>query len=365
MVENLFGTDGIRGLVNLEQMADEIAIMRLLEHREISPAIMKIIGESLGRMGTQESSQKMTVVVGWDDRPANMKLAESLTVGLNLAEFEVIHIGLCATPTLHLATLSNNAEFGCMITASHNPSDYNGFKIIRDNAKPISSKTGLKEIQRYAESDKRYLAEKKGQYKKLDLNKEYVAKILSFIDSSILKNLKIVLNPGNGGAGEIVDRITENLPFELIKVNYEADSSFPNGVPNPMIEENRISTSNAVIKNKADMGIAWDGDFDRCFFFDENGEFVEGYYLVGLLAKSFLIKQKNESIIFDPRLTWNTIDEIERHQGKAIQCQSGHSFSHIKMELVIQVKSIVGMKHLDTGEQRLTHYYYLQNKTTM
>ena len=129
MTLNLFGTDGIRGLVNLEQMADEIAIMRLLEHREISPAIMKIIGESLGRMGTQESSQKMTVVVGWDDRPANMKLAESLTVGLNLAEFEVIHIGLCATPTLHLATLSNNAEFGCMITASHNPVEDSGLKI--------------------------------------------------------------------------------------------------------------------------------------------------------------------------------------------------------------------------------------------
>ena len=129
MVENLFGTDGIRGLVNLEQMADEIAIMRLLEHREISPAIMKLIGESLGRMVNQESSQKMTVVVGWDDRPANLKLAESLTVGLNLAEFEVIHIGLCATPTLHLATLSNNAEFGCMITASHNPVEDSGLKI--------------------------------------------------------------------------------------------------------------------------------------------------------------------------------------------------------------------------------------------
>ena len=129
MVDNLFGTDGIRGLVNLEQMADEIAIMRLLEHREISPAIMKLIGESLGRMVNQESSQKMTVVVGWDDRPANLKLAESLTVGLNLAEFEVIHIGLCATPTLHLATLSNNAEFGCMITASHNPVEDSGLKI--------------------------------------------------------------------------------------------------------------------------------------------------------------------------------------------------------------------------------------------
>ena len=163
------------------------------------------------------------------------------------AGVDVIDIGLCGTENVYFSTGNLNSCGGIMITASHNPFDYNGFKIIRENAKPISSETGLKEIQRYAESDKRYLAEKKGQYKKLDSNKEYVAKILSFIDSSILKNLKIVVNPGNGGAGEIVDRITENLPFELIKVNYEADSSFPNGVPNPMIEENRISTSNAVI----------------------------------------------------------------------------------------------------------------------
>ena len=129
MVENLFGTDGIRGLVNLEQIGEKSAIRRLLEHREISPAIMQLIGESLGRMTDQHSPQKMTVVIGWDDRPANMKLAESLTIGLNLAEFEVVHIGLCATPTLHLATLSHNAEFGCMITASHNPVEDSGLKI--------------------------------------------------------------------------------------------------------------------------------------------------------------------------------------------------------------------------------------------
>ena len=267
-----------------------------------------------------------TIVIGRDIRESSSELAESVALGLLDAGVDVIDIGLCGTENVYFSTGNLNSCGGIMITASHNPSDYNGFKIIRENAKPISSETGLKEIQRYAESDNRYLTKKKGQYQKLDSNKEYVTKILSFIDSSILKNLKIVVNPGNGGAGEIVDRITENLPFELIKVNYEADSSFPNGVPNPMIEENRISTSKAVIKNKADMGIAWDGDFDRCFFFDENGEFVEGYYLVGLLAKSFLTKQKNESIIFDPRLTWNTIDEIEKHQGKAIQCQSGHSF---------------------------------------
>ena len=129
MVENLFGTDGIRGLVNLEQVDDKTAISRLVEQREIYPAIMKLIGESLGRIINQHPQEKMIVVVGWDDRPANMKLAESLTIGLNLAEFEVVQIGLCATPTLHLATLSHNAEFGCMITASHNPVEDSGLKI--------------------------------------------------------------------------------------------------------------------------------------------------------------------------------------------------------------------------------------------
>ena len=129
MVENLFGTDGIRGLVNLEHFDDKTAISRLVEQREIHPAIMKLIGESLGRIINQHSQEKMIVVVGWDNRPANMKLAESLTIGLNLAEFEVVQIGLCATPALHLATLSHNAEFGCMITASHNPVEDSGLKI--------------------------------------------------------------------------------------------------------------------------------------------------------------------------------------------------------------------------------------------
>ena len=186
--------------------------------------------------------------------------------------------------------------------------------------------TGLPDIRKLAESDKRLISETRGNLEQRDFNQSYVKKILSFIDSDSINKLKVVMNPGNGGAGVYAELISKNMPIEIIKQNFDPDSSFPNGIPNPMLEGNRASTSQVVIDNKADVGIAWDGDFDRCFFFDEKGNFIEGYYLVGLLAKSFLNKNRNEKVIYDPRLTWNTIDVVERYGGDAIQCQSGHSF---------------------------------------
>ena len=270
------------------------------------------------------SAKKM--ILGRDIRASSKELSESMASGLMDAGVDVFDIGVCGTENVYYATGELKSCGGIMVTASHNPSDYNGFKIVSENAKPISSETGLLDIRKIAESDKRFISESRGNLEQRDLNQSYVKKVLSFIDPDSLSKLKVVMNPGNGGAGVYAEYISRNMPIEIIKLNFDPDSSFPNGIPNPMIEENRASTSQAIIDNKADLGIAWDGDFDRCFFFDEKGNFIEGYYLVGLLAKSFLIKNRNERVIYDPRLTWNTIDVVERYGGDAIQCQSGHSF---------------------------------------
>ena len=292
------------------------------------------------------SAKKM--ILGRDIRASSKELSESMASGLMDAGVDVIDIGECGTENVYYATGELKSCGGIMVTASHNPSDYNGFKIVSENAKPISSETGLLDIRKLAESDKRLISESRGNLEQRDLNQSYVKKVMSFIDPDSLSKLKVVMNPGNGGAGVYAEYISKNMPIEIIKLNFDPDSSFPNGIPNPMIEENRSSTSQAVIDNKADLGIAWDGDFDRCFFFDEKGNFIEGYYLVGLLAKSFLIKNRNEKVIYDPRLTWNTIDVVERYGGDAIQCQSGHSF--IK-------KSMRDNDAVYGGEMSAHHYF--------
>ena len=310
---------------------------------EINPEIAYRVGNA-----TAEYLSAKKMILGRDIRASSKELSESMASGLMDAGVDVIDIGECGTENVYYATGELKSCGGVMVTASHNPSDYNGFKIVSENAKPISSETGLLDIRKIAESDRRFISESRGNLEQRDLNQSYVKKVLSFIDPDSLSKLKVVMNPGNGGAGVYAEYISKNMPIEIIKLNFDPDSSFPNGIPNPMIEENRASTSQAVIDNKADLGIAWDGDFDRCFFFDEKGNFIEGYYLVGLLAKSFLIKNRNERVIYDPRLTWNTIDVVERYGGDAIQCQSGHSF--IK-------KSMRDNDAVYGGEMSAHHYF--------
>ena len=335
-------------MAELRRMTIKISSFKAYDIRgqlphEINPEIAYRVGNA-----TAEYLSAKKMILGRDIRASSKELSESMASGLMDAGVDVIDIGECGTENVYYAAGELKSCGGVMVTASHNPSDYNGFKIVSENAKPISSETGLLDIQKLAESDKRLIAETKGNLAQRDLNQSYVKKVLSFIDPSSISKLKVVMNPGNGGAGVYAELISKNMPIEIIKQNFDPDSSFPNGIPNPMIEENRASTSQAVIDNKADLGIAWDGDFDRCFFFDEKGNFIEGYYLVGLLAKSFLIKNRNERVIYDPRLTWNTIDVVERYGGDAIQCQSGHSF--IK-------KSMRDNDAVYGGEMSAHHYF--------
>ena len=288
-----------------------------------------------------------TMVVGRDMRLTSDEFADAVIKGLTDAGIEVFDIGLCGTEMVYFATMHLKADGGIMVTASHNPADYNGLKLVREEARPISADTGLADIRKLAEGDARALSDG-GKRTPVDVMDDYIQHLLTYVDVSALKNLKLVVNPGNGCAGIASDQLEKHLPFELIKVFNEPDGTFPNGIPNPMLPENQAVTADAVLKHKADMGIAWDGDFDRCFLFDENGTFIEGYYIVGLLSESILRKNPGEKIVHDPRMTWNTLEIVEAAGGEAVQSKSGHSFIKEKMR---EVDGIYG------GEMSAHHYF--------
>ena len=288
------------------------------------------------------------IVVGRDIRLSSAELTDAVCKGITQAGAEVLDIGLGGTEMVYFATSELSADGGIMVTASHNPADYNGLKLVREEARPISADTGLEDIRKLAESDERSEATVPGTRTTVDIFDAYIGHLLTYIDVSSLKPLKLVVNPGNGGAGIAMDGLKNRLPFEFIDVNYPPDGTFPNGIPNPMLLENQDVTRQAVIDNNADMGIAWDGDFDRCFLFDEHGGFIEGYYIVGLLAESILKHNPGGKIIHDPRLTWNTLDIVGRSGGEAVQSKSGHSFIKEKMR---EMDAVYG------GEMSAHHYF--------
>jgi phosphomannomutase len=297
---------------------------------------------------TVEYLDAKTLVLGRDIRLSSKELADAVAAGINDAGADVFDIGLCGTEVVYFGTGHLEADGGIMVTASHNPADYNGLKLVREQSKPISADSGLQDIRRLAEGDQRLKSESPGKRLEKDVAERYVDRLLSFVDISKMKPLKIVCNAGNGGAGMAIDLLEPRLPFHFVKVHHESDGNFPNGVPNPMLEENRAPTVDAIGDSGADFGIAWDGDFDRCFFFDETGRFIEGYYIVGLLAEALLKKSPSSSIIYDPRLTWNTMEIVSAAGGNAIQSKSGHSF--IK-EVMRQQDALYG------GEMSAHHYF--------
>ena len=229
------------------------------------------------------------VIVGHDIRLSSPELLQAAIEGLTASGRDVIDIGLCGTEEVYFQTFHRQAAGGIMVTASHNPMDYNGMKLVREQSKPISGDTGLFDIRDFAASDAP-LGNGHGTVSQDADKSAYIQHLLGYIDVASLKPLKIVTNAGNGGAGLVIDALAPHLPFEFIRIQHEADGSFPNGIPNPLLPENRAATRDAVREHGADFGIAWDGDFDRCFFFDADGNFIEGYYLVGLLAKAILAR---------------------------------------------------------------------------
>ena len=288
------------------------------------------------------------VVVGHDIRLSSEAIKAALTEGLREQGVDVYDIGLCGTEEIYFATSHAGMDGGIAVTASHNPKDYNGMKFVREESRPISGDTGLKDIRSLAEANEFTAATTRGDLHPLDIDEAYVQHLLSYVEVPALKPLKIVVDAGNGGAGRVVDLLESHLPFEFFKLHHEPDGNFPNGVPNPLLPENRSAAIEAVREHGADLGLGWDGDFDRCFFYDEHGDFIEGYYLVGLLAEAFLKRYPGARIVHDPRLTWNTVDIVTDLGGEAVQTKCGHAFIKERMRLE---NAVYG------GEMSAHHYF--------
>ena len=307
----------------------------------------------IGRAIAQTLNVK-TVAVGFDARKSSPSLSKTLAKGICDAGATVLNIGQAGTEEVYSAVVDFNACAGIVVTASHNPIDYNGLKIVKSGSKPLS-KDEFSQIK--------YLAEK-GDFNVCDFcgsisdvsdkaRNVYLEKIIKFIDIKKLKPIKIVINSGNGVAGPTIDRLKKKLEDKGVKTNFvyvhhDPDSSFPNGIPNPLLKDNRSSTSSAIIRENADFGVAFDGDFDRCFLFDHYGNFIPGEYVVGLLSEIFLNKEKGATIIHDPRVIWNTQEVVKTLGGKAVMSKTGHSY----------VKSAMRNAGAVYGGEISAHHYF-------
>jgi phosphomannomutase len=291
------------------------------------------------------------IAVCRDMRLSSEGLAAALTEGFLASGVDVVDVGMGGTENAYFAAMHLEAEGvdgAVMITASHNPADYNGMKLVTKGAVPVSGDSGLRDIERLAALGAPATSACRGSLERRDLMPAYLEHLLSYVDVKRLRPFKIVSNPGNGGAGAVIDALEDSLPFSFVKVHHEPDGTFPNGVPNPLLEENRAATADVVRAEGADLGVAWDGDFDRCFFFDETGAFVEGYYMVGLFAEAMLARAPGSAVLFDPRLTWNTLEIAAALGGRPVMSKTGHAFIKERMR---KEDAIYG------GEMSAHHYF--------
>lgn len=315
---------------------------------ELTPEIAYRIGRAYA-----EYLQPLQVVVGADVRLSSPRLKSALAQGLMDGGVDVLDIGTTGTEEVYFAVFHLGVDGGIEVTASHNPMDYNGMKLVRRDSAPVSGDSGLRVIQQLAERNQFSPSARQGQYRQVDTLLPYIQHLLTYVDAASFRPLKLVANSGNGASGHVIDALEmqfreSGVPITFIKIQHEADGNFPHGIPNPLLPECRQATADAVIAHHADFGIAWDGDFDRCFMFDEQGQFIEGYYIVGLLAEAFLQKRAGEKIIHDPRLTWNTVDIVQRCGGIPIQSKTGHAFIKERMR---QENALYG------GEMSAHHYF--------
>ncbi len=289
------------------------------------------------------------VLIGYDIRKSSVNLANSLAEGLTDAGADVINLGLCGTEMIYFGVPHLDADGGIMITASHNPPEYNGLKFVKSGSRPMGYDSGLNKVEEMIlNNELGNKASVKGKVIDYDIMDDFIESLKKVYNPEKIKPYKVVVNAGNGCVGPALDAIERFLPIEMVKVFHEPDSNFPNGVPNPLLPENRKATIDAIHNSGAHLGVAWDGDYDRCFFFDENGEFIEGYYIVGLLAKSILKTNPGGKIVHDPRLVWNTVDVVTKSGGIPILSKSGHAFMKEKMR---EVNAIYG------GEMSAHHYF--------
>jgi len=295
-----------------------------------------------------DAFQPKRVALGRDVRLSSAELLNALAHGLVARGVEVVDIGLCGTEEVYFASFQPGIDGGIMVTASHNPMDYNGMKLVRGGAVPISGDTGLRQLEAMTAASAAVAPIGLAPRTEHDYRPDYVRHLLGYVDARALKPLKIVVNAGNGSAGQVIDTLAPHLPIEFIRIHHEPDGRFPHGIPNPLLPENRAATADAVRAHGADFGVAWDGDFDRCFLFDEHGGFIEGYYIVGLLAEAMLRREPGAKIIHDPRLTWNTVDVVRAAGGIPVESKTGHAF----------IKERMRAENAVYGGEMSAHHYF-------
>lgn len=310
---------------------------------ELNPDLAYRLGVAYG-----ERFAPARVALGRDVRHSSPALLEALAHGLAASGAEVLDLGLCGTEEVYFAAFQPGIDGGIMVTASHNPMDYNGMKLVRAGAIPVSGDTGLRELEAATAASSATCPSGAAPRTPLDLRSAYCRHLLGYVDAARLKPLKIVVNAGNGSAGLVIDALEPSLPLRFVKIQHQPDGSFPHGIPNPLLPENRAATSQAVIEHGADFGVAWDGDFDRCFLFDEHGGFIEGYYIVGLLAEALLRREPGAKVIHDPRLTWNTVDMVAAAGGVPVQSKTGHAF----------IKERMRAENAVYGGEMSAHHYF-------
>lgn len=296
-----------------------------------------------------------TMVLGRDVRASSESLAASVARGLMDAGCAVLDLGLSGTEEMYFATTHFGADGGICVTASHNPMDYNGMKMVRAGSAPLDAATGLARVKELAEENAFPAPPSRGTTKDLaaEARAAYVACVCDFVEVTALKPLKILVNAGHGAAGPTFDAIAAELarrgaPLTFARIYHSPDGTFPQGIPNPLLPENQPATAEAVLTAGADFGVAWDGDFDRCFFFDHEGHFIDGEYVVGLLAEAFLAKEPRSAIIHDPRILWNTQDLVVRAGGRAVQSRTGHAF----------IKQAMRDENAVYGGEMSAHHYF-------
>ena len=321
---------------------------------EVDVNINSDIVYRIGRALSQHFKAK-SVVIGFDARETSPAFAHATAEGIQHSGANVINIGLSGTEEMYWAVSEFGACAGIEITASHNPINYNGMKIVKSNSQPLHNETDFKAIKKLAETAVFPSPSRNGMMtdRSVEAREAYIERVLSFVDIDKLNPLKIVVNSGNGAAGPTFDAIAKKLaevnsPLEFIRINHNPDHTFPNGIPNPILQKNHFATANKVREVGADFGVAFDGDFDRCFFFDQYGSFVQGEYIVGLFADIFLEKEPGATIVHDPRVIWNTQNIVKSKGGVAVQSKTGHAFIKQAMR---RHKAVYG------GEMSAHHYF--------
>ncbi|PIR87642.1 MAG: phosphomannomutase [Candidatus Harrisonbacteria bacterium CG10_big_fil_rev_8_21_14_0_10_45_28] len=298
--------------------------------------------------------QPKKIALGKDVRLSGPSLFSAMVKGFTNHGVDVVDVGTITTDMLYFVSSAYDFDGGISITASHNPREYNGMKLMKRAGRPVSGETGIQEIKDIVLSNYSFKADIQGTVSQKNIQAEYLAKCLSLVDAKNIKPMKVVVN---GMFGPVIQNIKKlNLPLKLVELNSVPDGSFPKGSPDPLLPENRTETIEVIKKSEVAFGGAWDGDGDRFFLFDENGRFIPGYFLTAFLGKYFAQKKSGTKIIYDPRLTWATEDAVRQAEGEPLVNRVGHSF--IKERMRAEDAVFAGE---NSGHFYFKDFYYADN----